>query len=109
MHLKNVASGLARSAKFEPLYDVDPSTGAMIEVFFADRVFDGMRGRGWYWWKCTPGSVPEWPPVGPFATAYRAYCDVVGRAESDRERSRAGASGSINRSAIADTARTQQL
>jgi hypothetical protein len=76
VHPKNVASGLARSTKFEPLYDVDPSTGTTFEVFFADQVFAGMR-RGWYWWSCKRGSLPEWPPVGPFGTSYGAYRDAL--------------------------------
>jgi hypothetical protein len=78
MCTKITASDLVRHAKFEPLYDVDLSTGGMIEVFFADRVFDGMRGRGWYWWKSRPPSgTPEWPPTGPFWTSYGAYRDAV--------------------------------
>jgi hypothetical protein len=79
MHLKKVASDLALPAKYEPLYDVDPSTGAMIEVFFADRVFAGLAGTGWYWWSCKVGGVPAWPPVGPFSTSYSAYRNAVGQ------------------------------
>lgn len=72
-----ITSERMQSAKFEPTYDVDPSTGAMIEVFFADRVFTSMNGTGWFWWSCEPGQVPQWPPVGPFATAYRAYRNAL--------------------------------
>jgi hypothetical protein len=75
MRPKTAASD--RSAKFEPIYDVDPITGGTIEVFFADHVFDGMRG-GWHWWKSgSPGGVPDWPPNGPFGTSYCAYRDAV--------------------------------
>ena len=63
-----------RHPKFEPLYDTDPRTGATIEVFYADRMLAGMRRAGWHWWTCKPGGVPQWPPTGPFPTAYRAYC-----------------------------------
>jgi hypothetical protein len=66
-----------RRAGYEPLYDTDPSTGAKIELFFADRLLTGMKGAGWHWWSCKPGGLPEWPPNGPFPTAYRAYCDAV--------------------------------
>ena len=38
-------------AAYEPLYDVDPRSGATIEVFYADRVLAksfGTRAR-WFW------------------------------------------------------------
>jgi hypothetical protein len=76
MNPKRTAS--ERHPKFEPLYDLDRRTGAVVEVFYADRVLTGMRGEGFFWWSCKPGHVPEWPPVGPFATAYRAYRDAMG-------------------------------
>ena len=39
-------------APFEPLYDVNPQTGASIEVFYADRTLEtfGKGGAGWFWW-----------------------------------------------------------
>ena len=37
------------------------------------------RGRGWFWWLCKPGSLPEVPPTGPFATSYGAYRDALDR------------------------------
>jgi len=61
----------------EPLYDIHPDTGATIEVFYANRVFAGLSGPGWFWWTCKPGFLPEWPPVGPFGTSYRAYRDAL--------------------------------
>jgi len=38
-----------RLAAFEPLYDIDPRTGASLEVFYADRVLAGSfsRHEGW--------------------------------------------------------------
>jgi hypothetical protein len=77
MNPKTVASGPQRRPNYEPLYDVDPRTGATVEVFYADRVLTGMRGAGWHWWSCKPGSVPEWPPAGPFSTSYSAYRDAM--------------------------------
>jgi hypothetical protein len=61
---------------YEPLYDIDPRTGASIEVFYADRVLAvsfGTRGAGWCWWACQRGCLPDGPPTGPFATSYAAY------------------------------------
>ena len=67
-------------AAFEPLYDTDPHTGAVIEIFYADRVLArsfGASHEGWCWWRCRPGCLPDVPPIGPFFTAYGAYCDAV--------------------------------
>jgi hypothetical protein len=64
-------------ARYEPLYETDPNTGTITEVFFADRVLTGMKGAGWHWWSCEPSGLPQWPPIGPFSTAYRAYCDAL--------------------------------
>ena len=38
-------------AAHDPLYDVDPRTGASIEVFYADRALEtfGRCGSGWFW------------------------------------------------------------
>jgi hypothetical protein len=64
-----------RRPAYEPLYDIDPHTGASIEVFYADRALANSfgRGTGWFWWSCQRGSLPESPPTGPFATSYAAY------------------------------------
>ena len=64
-----------RYTAYEPLYDIDPKTGASVEIFYADRVLAMSFGTrvGWFWWRCTPGSLPEVPPIGPFATSYAAY------------------------------------
>jgi len=75
---KTVASDPQRRPNHEPLYDVDPRTGATIEVFYGERVLTGMRGPGWFHWTCKSGHVPEWPPAGPFATSYSAYRDAMG-------------------------------
>jgi hypothetical protein len=39
-------------ARHEPLFDVDPRTGASIEVFYTDRSLEtfGRCGPGWFWW-----------------------------------------------------------
>ena len=76
-----VPSDLKRRAAYEPLYDIDPHSGATIELFHADRVLAGMRGAGWFWWTCKPGLVPAWPPIGPFGSSYRAYRDALGSFE----------------------------
>ena len=69
-----------RRAAPEPLCDIDPQTGASIEVFYADRVLAesfGARGPGWFWWTCQPGRLPERPRTGPFGTSYLAYRDAL--------------------------------
>jgi hypothetical protein len=65
--------------QYEPLYDFDPRTGAVIEVFYADPVLArsfGKQGAGWMWWTCWRGDRPC-EPAGPFGTSYRAYRDAV--------------------------------
>jgi hypothetical protein len=76
---RSVTSGCKVRAAYEPLYDVDPLSGASIEVFYADRVLAGSFGKcsGWFWWTCQPGCLPDAPPVGPFATSYTAYRDAM--------------------------------
>jgi len=77
-----VISDPKRRATFEPLYDIDPRSGASIEVFFADRVLAesfGAGGAGWCWWACRPGCLPEGPPTGRFATSYAAYRNALDR------------------------------
>jgi hypothetical protein len=81
-----------RWAAFEPLYEVDQRTGATVEVFYAERVLAGMRGAEWFWWRCTPGCVPDWPPIAPFGTSYSTYRDAAvkgGRMQSAADASKA--------------------
>ena len=62
-------------ARREPLYDVNPRTGASIEVFYADRTLEtfGRCGAGWFWQSRRRGFSPNGPPTGPFVTSYAAY------------------------------------
>lgn len=65
----------------EPLYDIDPQTGATIEIFFADQALAkcfGMRSAGWLYWACEPGCWPPAEPRGPFATKFSAYRAALG-------------------------------
>ena len=65
-----------RRTAYEPLYDIDPQTGASVEIFYADHPLAtsfGTRDAGWFWWACQPGCLPDSPPIGPFATSYGAY------------------------------------
>ena len=67
-------------ARREPLYDIDPRTGASIEVFYADRALEtfGRCGAGWFWWSRRRGCSPDGSPTGPFATSYAAYRHALG-------------------------------
>jgi len=62
-------------AAHEPLYDIEPRTGATIEVFYADRDLEtfGRCGAGWFWWRRRRGCSPDGPAAGPFPTSYSAY------------------------------------
>jgi hypothetical protein len=70
-----VTSNLRR----EPLFDVDPRTGANIEVFYAYRRLEtfGRHGAGWFWWPRRRGFSPDGPATGPFPTSYAAYRDAM--------------------------------
>ena len=48
----------------DPLYDIDPRTGATIEVFYADRALEtfGRCGAGWFWCSRQRGFAPERQP-----------------------------------------------
>ena len=73
-----VISDPRRRTAYEPLYDIDPQTGASVEVFYADCALARSFGRdsGWFWWscqrECLPGAV-----AGPFADNYLAYRDAL--------------------------------
>ena len=50
----------------EPLFDIDPRTGAAIEVFYADRALEtfGRCGAGWFWWSVFGRSSSAGSPAG---------------------------------------------
>jgi hypothetical protein len=66
---------LGQLARREPLFDINPLTGASIEVFYADRSLEtfGRGGAGWFWWPRPSGFAPDGPANGPFSTSYAAY------------------------------------
>jgi hypothetical protein len=83
-----VISDPKRRAAFEPLYDIDPQSGASVEVFYADRALTNSFGRrtGWFWWTCQRGFLPGGLPTSPFDTCYAAYRDALGVATRPRLR-----------------------
>jgi len=65
-----------RRAAYEPLYDVNPQTGTIVEVFYADRVLArsfGACDAGWFWWISRCDFPPNDLPIGPFVNSYLAY------------------------------------
>ncbi len=79
-----VISDPKRRTAYEPLYDIDPETGASVEIFYADRALAtsfGTRGAGWFWWSCQPACLPG-VVAGPFADNYLAYRDALGGLKS---------------------------
>src|SRR5258705_7808006 len=56
----------------DPLYDINPLTGASIEVFYADRELEtfGRCGAGWFWCARRRGFSPNGSPIGPVAYSY---------------------------------------
>jgi len=74
-----IPSKTGRRSILEPLYDIDPRTGASVEIFYADRVLAKSFGTrpGWFWWSCRRGFLPDGLPTGPFATSYAAYRNIA--------------------------------
>jgi hypothetical protein len=61
------------------LYEIDPTTGATIEIFCADRVVAqsfGAQAAGWYW---RQRGSPNLMPSGPFIVCLDAYRDALAR------------------------------
>jgi len=69
-------------AAHEPLYDINPLTGASIEVFWADRTLEtfGRSGAGWFWCSRRRGFSPDGPATGPFSSSYSAYRNALNTA-----------------------------
>jgi hypothetical protein len=60
------------------LYQIDPTTGAIIEIFCADRLAAqsfGAHAAGWYWRRHGSPDVPS----GPFIVCLDAYRDALAR------------------------------
>ena len=55
-----VSSDPKRHAVYDSLYDVDPQTGASVEIFYVDRALATSFGAraGWFWCECQPGFLP---------------------------------------------------
>jgi hypothetical protein len=70
----------------EPLFDINPLTGASIEVFYLDRTLEtfGRGGAGWFYWARQRGCSPDGPATGPFATRYSAFRHALGTSGARR-------------------------
>ena len=58
-----------------------------VEIFYAHKgeleTEDGEKlGKGWYFWYCFPGCMPEGDPMGPYATEEEA--ETAMREENDQ-------------------------
>jgi hypothetical protein len=65
-----ITSSPSRGPAYEPLYDIDPHTGATIEVFYVDAVLVRSfraHGPGWFWWSCRRGRL------GPVLVVMQAW------------------------------------
>jgi len=71
-----------------PKRESDPHALPDVEVWFEDgkRLSDDVPeayARGWYWWPCFPGCLPDSDPVGPFETEAEALADAQADSEED--------------------------
>jgi len=65
------------------LYEIDPRSGATIEIFYADSAFAqslGARGAGFYWRERGSPHVPS----GPYIVCLDAYRDATRSVETYR-------------------------
>jgi len=71
-----LACSAERESRRCALYEIDPRTGATIEIFYADalaaRSF-GARGAGWYWRERGSPNVAS----GPFVVCLDAYRNAL--------------------------------
>ena len=67
--------------------EVDPELGKFeygsFEVFYQPHVSGSIRHgstlpRGWYWWPCYPGCLPDGEATGPFTTKEEAFRNARG-------------------------------
>ena len=40
------------------------------------RMISGYDDKGWFWWACFPGCLPDSDPFGPFPTKAQALADA---------------------------------
>jgi hypothetical protein len=64
----------------------DPYALPDVEIFWSDgktmRDDEGeFLSRGWYWWPCFPGCLPDGEPIGPFETEAGALVDAQEHAD----------------------------
>jgi hypothetical protein len=45
----------------------------------------GDMEKGWYWWACFPGCVPDSDAAGPFVSAHDAHHDAVKLTKEQRK------------------------
>ena len=75
-----ITSRPGRRAAYEPLYDIDPRTGASIEIFYADRVlaksFDAVWVPDHYYFE-RPWGIDTFPDVWTLLTAIAVKTEKV--------------------------------
>ena len=76
----------------DPTRESDPYAMPDVEVFYVERSHGGLGyigemilddnkvneplQRGWYYWYCFPGCLPDSDPIGPFDTEEEALADA---------------------------------
>ena len=65
----------------DPSREKDPHALPDVEVFYIANTEVADHGgleKGWYWWSCFPGCMPDGEANGPFDTAAEALKDARG-------------------------------
>lgn len=70
----------------DPSRESEPTSLPDIEVFYMNasevkaanqaNQDESYSGKGWYWWSCFPGCLPDSSPMGPFDTEQEALEDA---------------------------------
>jgi hypothetical protein len=67
----------------DPSRETDPRALPDVEVFhltgneeWNHPLDDSAPRRGWYWWSCFPGCLPDGDPIGPFDSEREALADA---------------------------------
>lgn len=72
----------------DPARASDPHALPNIEVFYVNEDegeawAEGPISRGWYWWACLPGCLPDSDPEGPFDSEEAALADAQDQFNND--------------------------
>jgi hypothetical protein len=84
-----------QALQHEPLYDINPRSGASFEVFYSDPRVEtfGRVGAGWFWWPRRRGFSPS--QFGDWSVCHELCCLSARDDHADEDREPRAAQGAI--------------